>query len=149
MYHATRARWSECPLNASCRCRNETLEHLLWTCNRARQTRRLLLARWTLTRSAEGELDELLEAALPNIAARKAPPMHATFGFVTEDHVAAMDWIWRTLTTVSTTTLWTYRNDTVRNVAKHSPREVEGWAWRAGVRKVKAISAHKSSRRDT
>lgn len=156
LFHAARERSSDCTLGAGCGRQKETIAHIMWGCNRAWRTWRLLLSRWSLTHIAEHDENERLGAALQNIASRSAPAaaprfveaMQAYYGFLTEAHSAIMQQIWHVLTTVGMTTLWLTRNETVHKGERMTP-QVATRAWTAGVRQVRAISGNLTLRRET
>jgi len=158
LFHPGRVHSAECPVDAGCGRTKETIEHIMWECNRARAVWSHFCQQWlgeTLNPAAGSAVWSKL---LPHIATRKSPPTSAwiarsiqeQFGFYTPEHATALERIWFTVCTVIPSALWQLRNATVHERTAIQPEACRSRVWKACTRQLNALSSrlvkHTSSR---
>ena len=149
LFHPGRVQSADCPVDAGCGRTKETIEHIMWECNRARAIWFHFCQLWlgdTLNPAAGSAVWSKL---LPHIATRKSPPTSARivrsiqeqFGFYTPEHATALERIWFTVCTVIPSALWQLRNATVHERTVIQPEACRSRVWKACTRQLNALSS--------
>eukprot|EP00644_Phytophthora_capsici_P015913 jgi/Phyca11/123030/e_gw1.49.265.1 len=121
----------------------ETIEHILWDCTRAEHVWSRWIPHWLGHYPTDTELKQLM----PQIAARKAPPITPDFrraamkttGEWTEEQEEAMQVLWTIWTTCTQCILWRIRNKEIFD-KRHIHREAAAeFAWIAADFQTQAV----------
>ncbi|EGZ04936.1 hypothetical protein PHYSODRAFT_415290, partial [Phytophthora sojae] len=144
LFHSGWPMHRDCP-EPTCSCQAETIDHIVWTCEKAQLAWQRWVSKWLGRACPLSEMTKL-QAAL---ATRTAPG--TTHDFLahaqhcipawTPHHDEAMTTIWRVWATVTPVLLWRLRNDAVFNNERTSPSDTSAAVWSAGIYQLQAIGA--------
>src|SRR6478735_7736879 len=74
LFHPGRVQSADCPVDAGCGRTKETIEHIMWECNRARAVWSHFCQQWLGETLEPATRSAVWSKLLPHIATRKSPP---------------------------------------------------------------------------
>jgi hypothetical protein len=155
LYHEGRKVDNSCRKLSECKGSKETLEHIFWDCRCAQACWGLLITQWTEETVAVGETAER-STFRNNCASRKAPPLSATTKKrIQETHPDEVkqyqeEWkrLWRILTSICLTSLWTQRNRVIFQQEEVTAESSAQEYWTTAMRQLRAVAKRERSKPD-
>lgn len=136
-----------CTLSAACQASKETIEHILWECQRAHTTWTWIASHWLGTPT-----DDWGWRVLQLHVIKRLPPTSCehiwhhvvtNHGSFTPDHEEALHDIWFGLSGVCVSLLWLIRNETVHKQLIFTPDKVKTRIVDAAVKQLRAVATHR------